>query len=318
MKPDLIDAKRSRIRGGLYGLLVGDALGVPYEFHDADDIPPLAKIDFDPPSGFPRSHASVPPGTWSDDGAQALCLLASLLHCDGLDLGDFSRRLINWAAWGYLAVDGVVFDIGMQTSVAIGRLQNGVPPEQSGPSGVGDNGNGALMRVLPLALWHQGGDASLVAMAAKQGLPTHGHPRSAVACAMYCLWARAELRASASAWADAEAILRVRGPEVGLPAVEIEHVLDFRRSEDVRGSGYVVDTLWAARFALEGTTDYAEVVRRAVALGNDTDTTAAVAGGIAGIRFELSGIPQAWRDRLRGSELLAELESSLISHCEKG
>lgn len=73
--------RAERIAGGLIGLLVGDALGVPYEFHEADEIPPSAQIEFEPPAGFDRSHKGTPPGTWSDDGAQALCLLDSLLVC---------------------------------------------------------------------------------------------------------------------------------------------------------------------------------------------------------------------------------------------
>jgi len=141
-----------RIAGGLQGLLIGDALGVPYEFHAAEDLPPAALIDFDPPSTFRRSHHGVPPGTWSDDGAQALCLLASLLDCDGLNLTSFAGRLLNWAAWGYLAVDGHVFDIGVQTQRALECLKQGVPPELAGPASEYDNGNGALM-TYPSSVW---------------------------------------------------------------------------------------------------------------------------------------------------------------------
>lgn len=116
---------RDRVSGGLIGLLVGDALGVPYEFHPAPAIPPGELIEFDPPPGFQRAHAGVKPGTWSDDGAQALCLLASLLQCDRFDAADFGRRLLNWYEYGYLAVDNHVFDIGIQTASALGRLGNG-------------------------------------------------------------------------------------------------------------------------------------------------------------------------------------------------
>jgi ADP-ribosylglycohydrolase len=114
--------REDRIAGGLHGLLIGDALGVPYEFHEAAELPPPALIDFDPPPSFDRAHKGVPPGTWSDDGAQALCLLSSLLACDGLDLRNFAGQLVNWAALGYLAVDGHVFDIGIQTQRALQAL----------------------------------------------------------------------------------------------------------------------------------------------------------------------------------------------------
>jgi ADP-ribosyl-[dinitrogen reductase] hydrolase len=312
------DGRRDRIAGGLQGLLIGDALGVPYEFHDAIDIPSLELIDFDPPADFPRSHRGVPPGTWSDDGAQALCLLSSLMACNGLDLRNFAGQLLNWAEWGYLAVDGYVFDIGVQTHRALEALKAGTPPEQSGPRGEYDNGNGALMRVLPLALWHKGDEQSLIDMAAKQCLPTHGHPRSAVACAMLCLWARAELAGDQSSWDKADASLRNLGPKIGLPAEEIDLVLDSAQLQRASGSGYVVDTLWSAHLVLDEARDYADAVRRAIALGNDTDTTAAVAGGIAGIRYGLSGIPATWRERLRGRDIVVDLQAALIRHSGAG
>lgn len=306
------DRRRDRLAGGLQGLLIGDALGVPYEFHSAAELPATTLIDFDPPEGFHRAHAGVPPGTWSDDGAQALCLLSSLLECGGLNLTHFAGRLLNWAAWGYLAVDGHVFDIGVQTWRAMEALKAGVPPERAGPADEYENGNGALMRVLPVALWHQGDDAALIKMAADQGLPTHGHPRSAVACAMLCLWARAELAGEATSWEAAASRLRAVGPAVGLPVAEIGHVLNPVNSQRVSGTGYVVDTLWSAHHVLNGASDYAQVARAAIALGNDTDTTAAVAGGMAGIRFGLQGIPAIWRQRLRGQDLFADLEHALL------
>ena len=114
---------REKIEGGLIGLLVGDALGVPYEFHPPNEIPPLSKIEFEPPGDFQRAHARVLPGTWSDDGAQALVLLASLLECGKLDLFDFAKGITDWYDNGYMAVDGLVFDVGIQTGQAIRKFE---------------------------------------------------------------------------------------------------------------------------------------------------------------------------------------------------
>lgn len=133
---------RDRLAGGLVGLLVGDALGVPYEFHAPADLPPPDAIDMVPPAGFQRAHAGVPPGTWSDDGAQALVLLDSLLANDGLELAHFANGLRRWLSEGFCAVDRSVFDIGIQTSTAIGRLQSGMSPETAGPDSERSNGNG--------------------------------------------------------------------------------------------------------------------------------------------------------------------------------
>jgi ADP-ribosyl-[dinitrogen reductase] hydrolase len=199
---------RERLEGGLLGLLIGDALGVPYEFHSPADLPPPEEIEFEPPAGFRRAHSGEPPGTWSDDGAQALALLASLLDCGQLDLEDFGRRLVAWYDTGYLAVDGWVFDVGLQTTQAIVQLKSGISADKAGPAEERANGNGSLMRVLPLALWHKGTDEALVADAQRQSRVTHGHLRSRVCCALYCLWARRTLEATPDAWVAAVTTLR--------------------------------------------------------------------------------------------------------------
>lgn len=302
-----------RIKGGLLGLLIGDALGVPYEFHGPEDIPPRDHIEMQPPADFRRAHPSVPAGTWSDDGAQALCLLASLLEHDCLELEDFSARLLRWIRKGYLAVDGRVFDVGVQTSVALERLATGTDPARAGPAGEYDNGNGSLMRVLPLALWHRGSDEELARDAIRSSLPTHGHRRSQLCCAAYCLWARRMLegREQSAAWAEA-----VDFTETLLDGREQDQhewaVLALRRAPAGGGSGYVLDCLHSARLALEQDS-FEAVLKAAVALGNDTDTTASVAGGIAGIRFGAQAIPARWREALRGRELLDPLLDGLLA-----
>lgn len=308
---DRAPTRSDRIAGGLLGLLVGDALGVPYEFHRAADLPPVDAIEYSPPPGFNRSHKGVPPGTWSDDGAQALCLLASLLDLRRFDAGDFAGRLVAWYDDGYLAVDGVVFDVGVTTARAIRALKAGASPLEAGPADVHDNGNGSLMRALPLALWHPGGDGELVRDAHAQSRVTHGHLRAQVCCALYCLWARRVLDAASEPWADAAHTLR----EIyqSTPAALEELEWSVRPDEPVRGkgSGYVVDCLRSARDALDES-NYAGVVRAAIRLGNDTDTTACVAGGIAGLRGGIDDIPERWRGGLRGRELQEPLLQQLL------
>lgn len=307
----MADANRDRIAGGLIGLLVGDALGVPYEFHAADDIPPLDQIEFEPPVGFHRAHPGTASGTWSDDGAQALCLLASLLECGRLDPDDLARRLLRWRDEGYCAVGGRVFDVGGTTSRAITAYRSGVPAAKAGPSGPRDNGNGSLMRVLPLALWHTGSDAALVADARVQSCVTHGHLRAQLCCALYCLWARCLLRGSHDAWNDAVETLRSLFRTGTRERDEIETALQLDEPPPARGRGYVVDTLHAARWAL-GAGTYECVVKAAISLGDDTDTTACVAGGLAGIRDGIAAIPVRWRDALRGMEIVSPLLERLL------
>lgn len=305
----IVISRQDRLSGGLLGLLVGDALGVPYEFHAPEELPPEDQIEMTPPAGFRRAHFGVPPGTWSDDGAQSLVLLDSLLANRRLDLEHFAHGLTRWLHHGFYAVNNTVFDLGAQTSTAINRLMQGIPADRSGPSDVSRNGNGSLMRVLPLVIWHQGPDDELAYLAARQSLPTHGHPRSQVACAQYCLWARRILEGHLTPWDSAADALRDVGAD--FPAEEISLVLDEGNRERCGGSGYVLDCLWSAREAIERTGNYEACVRQAILFGHDTDTTAAVAGGIAGLKYGRDGIPSRWLGALRGQEQLLPLLNTL-------
>jgi ADP-ribosyl-[dinitrogen reductase] hydrolase len=302
----------NRLRGGLYGLLIGDAVGVPYEFHPASAIPPRELIDMIPPARFRRAHSSVKPGTWSDDGALALCLLDSLLEKDGLDLANLAAKFLAWGSNGYLAVDEHVFDIGIQTRRALENLKCCVSPETAGPNGMENNGNGSLMRVLPMALWHRGSDEELVRLGHTQSLVTHGHVHSQVCCAFYLLVAKRLLEGSAmnEGWERAELDL------VGIYKDSPHHAsaLDFvlaAKLQEPHGSGYVVDSLWSAQSACREST-FAGVVKAAIAFGNDTDTTACIAGGLAGIHFGFDAIPLRWMDILRGRDLVKPLERRLL------
>lgn len=304
--------EHGRLAGGVWGLLVGDALGVPYEFTDARRLPPLDQLEMAPPPGWRAAHG-VAPGTWSDDGAQALCLLESLLDCERLDLGDLGMRLLRWLDHGHMAVGAHVFDVGNQTRAGLGALRRGVPPDQSGPRGERDNGNGALMRALPLALWHRGSDAELVADAHAQGLPTHGHARSQMCCAVYCLWARGLLHGRADALdralLDYAALVPAGSPHVQ----ELEGLVKARATLEPRGSGYVLDTLLGAIGCMQQPT-YEQVVKAAVALGEDTDTTACVAGGLAGVRDGLDAIPTRWLALMREPTTVEPLVARLLRH----
>lgn len=292
-------------------MLVGDALGVPYEFHARESIPTFDEIEFEPPAYFQRAHAGVPAGTWSDDGAQALCLLTSLLECGKFDVDDFANRLVKWFREDYLAVDEV-FDVGIQTQRAILNLRKGFPPLTAGPSEDKNNGNGSLMRVLPLALWHQGTDAKLIADAFDQSSVTHGHLRSKLCCALYCLWARRILQNVENAWENAIETLYEIFPAGTIENAELEaQIAPKNPIYELKGSGYVVDSLRAARWACQNET-YEKTVKAAVSLGDDTDTTACIAGGIAGLKFGLEAIPTRWRENLRGKEVYEPIIEKLL------
>ncbi|MFM8340920.1 MAG: ADP-ribosylglycohydrolase family protein, partial [Methylomonas sp.] len=181
---------KSTLSGGLFGLLIGDAVGRPYEFKSPTDIPNYEDIEIIPPAGYRCTYPQVPLGTWTDDGAQALALLDSLIENNGLNLNHFAGCLCDWFKNGRYTPDGIVFDCGIQTSDALGRIMCGTPILEAAGRDEYSNGNGALMRVLPIALFERTSIENLIQLAMDQCIPTHGHQRSAVVCALYCVMAK--------------------------------------------------------------------------------------------------------------------------------
>lgn len=305
----------TNIRGAIYGLLIGDAVGVPYEFQSPKHLPPIEQIEMTPPQGFYRTYPNIPVGSWSDDGSQALCLLASLLYQQKLDINDLMQRFANWYNVGYMAVNHHTFDIGVQTSQAIRNFLQGIDVMQCASNHEYANGNGSLMRTLPLAIWHKGSDDELINDAYLQSHTTHAHIRSKICCALYCLWARYILQGNTinDSWQQAidklYTIYESR-PETG----ELEELDFFIRPSDftkVNGSGYVVDCLKSAYVALQES-NYQTVIQKAISFGNDTDTTACVAGGIAGLYFGFDNIPTHWVEQLQEPTTFEPLAQQLI------
>lgn len=301
-----------RIRGGLYGLLIGDALGVPYEFSAPANIPERHLIDMSPPSGFARAHSGIPVGTWSDDGAQALVLLDSLIACSSLDLKQFTDGLLAWYRVGFMTPDDHVFDIGIQTMHALENYARNGDPLTCSPSDDWSNGNGSLMRTLPCAFVLSSTAADIVARARRQSMPTHAHLRSQLACALYSLMAwqmlNGKLPIEALDYAQDTLEEAVHPSE----RYELSVVLD-GRLEPSKGSGYVVDSLWSAIRCVLATSDYENCLRDAICLGNDTDTTACIAGGLAGILYGEQGIPSRWKEALIGRSLVENVLGRLAN-----
>ncbi len=294
----------SRLAGGVWGHLVGDAVGVPYEFRDAARI---GEVRF----GATGSHRQ-PPGTWSDDGALMLALLDSLLDV-GFDVEDQGRHAVAWYRDGAYTPDGDGrFDIGGTTGSALAAIDRGAPAADAGPTGERDNGNGSLMRILPIALVDRDADdATLVDHAQRASRVTHGHPRSQVACALYVLLAARLLggeRDRTAALADAGATLRT------ILAGRADHLAALDHLEaypDRGGRGSVWDAFWSAWDAFAGADSYRATIERAIAYGDDTDTTAAIAGGLAGIYWGIEGIPHGWLAGMRGRDVAEPLVAAL-------
>jgi ADP-ribosyl-[dinitrogen reductase] hydrolase len=292
---------RERLAGGIWGHLVGDALGVPYEFMAA---PRIGEVRW----GGNGTHHQ-PPGTWSDDGALMLALLDSLLTA-GFDPEDQGRRALRWWREGAYAPGGVVFDIGGATSSALSRIERGTPATEAGAADA--LGNGSLMRILPLALVMRAvPEEELVRLAGVASGVTHGSAEAAIACALYSLMVRRLLEGEADrqeALAHATRAVRTTLP----PGATSDDAEAFLAWSGRAGRGRVVDSFWSAWDAFAGAEDYRGAVVAAVAYGNDTDTTAAIAGGLAGVHWGIEAIPREWLAGLRDRDMVAGLVDGLL------
>jgi ADP-ribosylglycohydrolase len=291
----------SPVRGAVYGHLVGDAMGVPHEF----TAPDPTRVPTVRGGGIHRQ----PAGTWSDDGALMLALLDSLLTV-GFDPEDQGRRALAWAdARAYTPDGDGAFDIGVATNSALSAFRTGVAAIDAGGTGERDQGNGSLMRILPNALVDvPDDDVTLVERAHLASRVTHGHPNCQVACALYVLVARTLIEHPGG---DSEAALGLATDRL-LEAYErqpafasvLRELLAHRSRVKRPGGGWVLDSFWSAWEAFAGASSYREVIERSIRYGHDTDTTAAIAGGLAGIRFGLDGIPGEWVTALRDGDLV--------------
>jgi len=254
------------IHSAVIGLAIGDALGVPVEFKSRAylDQNPIADM-----MGYGTHHQL--PGTWSDDTSLTLCLCDALTE-EKCSLEKVGEKFIHWLQFGLWTARGDVFDIGIATRHSIHRLMNSVSPLHSGGFKVHENGNGSLMRILPL-LFHihdkhinyRFDTTRLIS-----GI-THGHTRSVVACFYYLEFARYIVHGKDKYWA------------------------------------YVIHYLEASIWCIMTTENYRDAVVLAVNLGEDTDTTAAVTGGLAGLLYGLEGIPLEWRHGLARYDDIFEL-----------
>ena len=305
------DSQRESVFGGLFGLAAGDALGVPVEFVGRESL------SSEPVTGMREggSHGQ-PAGTWSDDSSLAFCL-AETLSRGGLDLSDLAKRFVDWLFNGYWTPRGEVFDAGGTTRAAIGHLRDGVDPMVAGLDGEMSNGNGSLMRILPLAFYVAPLDVvEQFRHAHEVSCLTHGHPRSQMACGIYIQFLVNLLKGEnlQEAYVTSAKTSREFYPSRPLFRAELPHfsrvlsgTLHLLEEGEIRSGVYVIDTLEASIWCLLNTSSYRDAVLKAVNLGYDTDTTGAVTGGAAGICYGLRGIPSEWLDIIAKRERIADL-----------
>ena len=259
-------------------------------------------------------------GTWSDDTSLTLALIDSIVQKRGLDYADIMGRFCEWYMYGEYTARGEVFDVGNSTSSSIMNYGHGINPLECGGSAEYENGNGSLMRILPIAYY-----LSAIIDRTLDGMMnvvhnvsslTHRHPISLIGCGIYVNIAVKMLTSDLSLYScieqgvkEAFEYYECEMPDYIGKYVRIEDILEFSNiSEyDIQSSGYIVDTLEAALWCLIKTASYEECVLKAVNLGEDTDTVGAVAGGLAGIYYGAETIPKKWLDVIAKKQYIEEL-----------
>ncbi len=298
------------LKAVMIGHAVGDALGVPVEFCSREELAADLVVDMRGYGSYP-----VPAGAWSDDTSMSLCALDSLAR-GYVDWAEIMQNFTKWACDGAYTPTGEMFDIGRTCLDAIHKHISDpmLAPTACGVDGEYANGNGSLMRIHPFVLYawfKQMPQSEWAPMIEQASALTHAHKRSQLACKIYA-YILMHLLAERNMGAVKTALKRAG--EYYRDHVEYRHYerlfeADFERLEvnEIKSTGYVVDTLEAAVWCLLTTDNYRDCVLKAVNLGDDTDTVAAVAGGLAGVLYGYDSIPREWRETLIRREYIEEM-----------
>ncbi len=294
--------KTNKIHSSLFGVAVGDALGVPVEFKSREILKRFPVIDM---QEYGSHHQ--PKGTWSDDSSLTFCLAESL--CDGYDLENIASKFKDWYNSRIWTPHGRVFDVGIATREAIYRISKGEQLLLCGGFDEEDNGNGSLMRILPLVFYlKEEKDINIIHQKVKEvSSITHAHFRSVFSCFIYIVFALELINEKDKFEAYKQVRIKledfVKSREFNIKELQLfdrvlKGTINELEEESIHSSGYVLHSLEASLWCLLNSNTYEETVLKAVNLGNDTDTTAAIAGGLAGLLYGYEAIPEEWINSL--------------------
>lgn len=293
----------NRYRGALVGLAVGDALGTTVEFKPPGSFPPVQDITGGGPFG-------LAPGEWTDDTSMALCLAESLIECSGFDVTDQMRRYVRWWRYGHLSSNGRCFDIGNTVRAVLSAFERTGNPF-SGSTASHTAGNGSLMRLAPVPLFFAHTPADAIRHAADSSKTTHGAAEAVDACRLM-----AALIVGTLQGLNKEELLHPVLPHRPVDlAPAIAAIADgsykTRQPPQIRGTGYVVESLEAALWAFHHSSSFEEGALKAVNLGDDADTTGAIYGQLAGAFYGADGIPERWIDLLAHRQIIEDFAHRL-------
>ena len=292
---------QDRFRGCLLGLAVGDAVGTTVEFKPRGTFTPLTDMVGGGPFGLQA-------GQWTDDTSMALCLATSLVEKGDFEPVDQMNRYVNWYKHGYLSSTGHCFDIGNTTRVALHHFEQTGDP-LSGSTHPQAAGNGSIMRLAPVPLFYYPDREKMRHYSAASSRTTH----AAAACLDACRLL-ADILYLALSGADKATMLTGSDPDIvtepHIQAIARGAYLD-KPLAQIRGTGYVVDSLEAALWCVAQTDSYEAAVLAAANLGDDADTTAAICGQVAGAYYGVPGIPARWLEKLTLRQEITRLADQL-------
>ena len=310
---------------GMMGVVVGDALGCPVQFMSREEIAnrpqgPVVEMEG-------HGTYNMPVGTWTDDSSMALAALDSIRELGEVDLEDIMTRFVDWYEDGEYTPFGQSFDMGNTCSLAIEKFEREHDPLTCGGISERSNGNGSLMRIMPACLYAYDRDLSseeAVKAVHEIGGLTHNHLRAKIACGLYYFCVKAVLNGDGSlmerlqnglnegfSFYERDIANRVEISYYG----RLRDLTEFAdvSADDIRSTGYVVDSIEAATWCLITTNTYRDCLLKAVNLGDDTDTIGAIAGGLAALYYGYDGIPADWLAVIQRKEWIEE-----ICRMEKG
>ena len=302
----------------IIGHAVGDAMGIPTEFSKREELlknPVLEMID--------SPDLGLPAGSWSDDTAMEIATIDSFIHKKCFDYKDIMDRWVKWINESEYTSTGVTFDIGRTCLKAIKKYCNGSAPLQCGSTSINENGNGSLMRILPVALYaymRNLDDISIQRLTDEMSSLTHAHEVSRLGCYIYvqfviCLLKEYE-KEDAYRYVQDLDYSSYNVNSINLYTRILDGQIEGQILDDIKSTGYIVDTLECVLWIFMNAKNYKEAIIASTNIGGDTDTIGAIVGSMAGIYYGIDSIPSKWLDKLQRKEYLVELTSK-FERCVK-
>ena len=304
-----MNRQNNQYLGAIIGHAVGDAMGFPTEFSKREELlknPVIEMID--------SPDVGQPAGSWSDDTAMEIATIDSFIQKKCFDYKAIMDKWVKWISKSEYTPTGVTFDIGRTCLKAIKKYCNGTAPLQCGSTSINENGNGSLMRILPVALYaylKNLDDISIRKLTNEVSSLTHAHEVSRLGCYIYVQFIICLLKG----YTKEEAYKHIQYLDYSAYDMHslklykriLDEQIEVQRLDQIKSTGYIVDTLESAMWIFMNAEHYKEAIIASTNIGGDTDTIGAIVGSMAGIYYGFDSIPSNWLEKLQRKDYLIEL-----------